>query len=919
MAINQEIITFGGGINARRRPFDIEINECSVGLNFDLDPQSFALRPRAPFEFIATAPNGERINGLAQQIGKDGTISTLVQAGAEVFRFDGVNFVKIGDVAPGSRLRGPISQNFTSGNIAIITDLAKLQPVMTWDGNTFAELKHNLSATKFFAKYMRVHNERAIYANIKTDDDDTPHVILGSKIGDPSDLSNEDRPSSAIGLDSPFFIPLPDLKPINGLENAFGKFLLSTRRGRLYLLSGNNAFDFVLEQLHFGSAVAGDEAMINIGNDIILGMDGRIDLLSGVINFGETEADDAGLWIEPLIRDVTGWTVAYDRRRQQVFCFPNNQPDPFVFHKSTFGTAGPNGERLSPWSKFNTASVISSGGDVSGQFGGGVGSAELGTSNPMGFGSTVVMELIHPLTGSTTLWFGDSDGNLFDFAGNNGRDADPIPEITMAFVGGLNEGLTTQVGFGNFIEQSGQSTTFTVSGKLIQNIGQVPSPASGNVSSFDFAPRVVQATATDENQVDTVSQANEYFVIAPSLANGQSLPQLYRTAVGAPGTNIETDTPSNPVISGDAAFIKNLSATQITSDGSAIMIRYSPDGEYLAFVHNDISNNDDPLIYKRTAVEAYDSNAITYGGLGLDGPSNAVAWNYSGDYISYTEPFATDNDVMGAYKRDKAGGTPDTFQVFPEFNATATNIAQSAGRSVAWSNPLGTTTGSGSMATAETQFAAFGHRPHGTVTAAPLQLYKCVLSGSGTATDEEDTVTVLTLQTATGGTSLPDVFPPATVGHGIIEVAFSPDARFLVAMNAKETATQTFGSSGTATDSDANSGQEIQLHVWERTATDDTIWSKVADAFIEQPRGEALINGAMEFSPDGRFFAVAKSSDNSTQTAPAIADRLLIYSHDGNGGFSALGIPADMLAATDKTIVRDISWTKPNDGVLRVR
>ena len=900
MAINQEIITFGGGINARRRPFDIEINECSIGQNFDLDPQSFALRPRAPFEFVATAPNGERINGLAQQIAKDGTVSTLVQAGSDVFKFDGVNFIKVGGVVPGSRLRGPISQNFTSGNIVIITDLAKLQPVMTWNGVTFAELKHNLSATKFYAKYMRMKNERAVYANIKTDDDDTPHVILGSKIGDPADLSNENRPSSALGLDSPFFIPLPDLKPINGLENAYGEFVLSTRRGRLYILSGDNAFDFRLDELHFGSAVAGDEAMINIGNDVMLGLDGRIDLLSGVLQFGDVQSDDAGLWIEPLIRDVTGWTVAYDRRRQQVFCFPNNQPDPFVFHKSTFGTAGPNGERLSPWSKFNTASTISSGGDVSGQFGGGIGTAELGTSNPMGFGSTVVMDLIDPLTGSTTLWFGDSDGNLFNFDGNNGRDADPIPQITMAFVGGLFEGLTSQYGFGSFVEQAGQNTTFAVSKKLIQNIGQVPSPASGSVSSFDFAPRVVHATATDENQVDTVSQANEYFVIAPSKPNSVGLPQLYRTAVGAPGTNIETDVDSNPVISGDSVFIEDLSATQITSDAAAVMIRYSPDGRYLAFVHNDISAGDDPLIWKRTAVETYDNNAITYGGSGLDGVSGAMAWNYSGEYVAYTEPFATDNDIMGAYKRDTFNGASDTFQVFPEFNATATNIAQSAGRSVAWSNPLATSSGTGTLATAEVQFAAFGYAPHGNVDQAPVQLYKCTLIGTGSATGEE-VVSELTLP----------ALPAAITGHGVIEVAFSPDARFLVAMNGKQSSTIDFSATG--------GNEEVTLHTFERSATDDTSWSLVADSFIENPRGESQIVGAMEFSPDGRFFAVAKSSDNAIQTSPQVADRLLIYSHDGNGFFSALGIPADMPEATDKTIVRDISWTKPNDGVLRVR
>ena len=54
------VLTFGGGINSRQRPADLNVAECVTGENFDLDSQLASYRNRRAFDLIATATNGER-------------------------------------------------------------------------------------------------------------------------------------------------------------------------------------------------------------------------------------------------------------------------------------------------------------------------------------------------------------------------------------------------------------------------------------------------------------------------------------------------------------------------------------------------------------------------------------------------------------------------------------------------------------------------------------------------------------------------------------------------------------------------------------------------------------------------------------------------------------------------------------------
>ena len=218
-------------------------------------------------------------------------------------------------------------------------------------------------------------------------------MLVGSALGDGEDLVFT-RPSSGASFADPWFLPMPDLRPINGLEAAFGEFLLSTERGRLWRLGGTSALDFFLAEFHVGSAVVGDEAIKNIGNDVVMGLAGRIESLKGTLNFGDVETDDLSRPISPLIENVTGWTIEYDRKLQKVFCFPNNQNVLWVLHKNVLNDPE---NQLSPWSKWVTTHTVD-------------------------FNPTAVMQLVNPLNNQDVVYFGDTSGNIYRLDGEGGQD-----------------------------------------------------------------------------------------------------------------------------------------------------------------------------------------------------------------------------------------------------------------------------------------------------------------------------------------------------------------------------------------------------------------------------------------------------------------------------------------------------------------
>lgn len=393
------VITFGGGLNTGQRSFDIDINECVEGENFDLDPQLLAMTKRSAIDLVATAPNVGEIRGWAQNIRQDGTITTLIQAGGNVYAWDHAStFTLVGTTPSNAKLRGHREQIFTLDNYVIITDLNLQDVVRTWDGFTLQTLAHNLTGT-FHARYCRVSNERAIYGNIKNSSFEGPHLIIGSERGDAANLTVNDRPGAVNVLTDPFFIPSPNLKPINGLEEAFGVFIISTKRGRLYEMTGSSAFDFDLVPLYDGSAVSGDEAIVNIGNDIALGLPGRIESLRGTEEFGDIEADDLSLQISNAFRNTSSWALAYDRNRRQLYCFPDNLSAVFVYNKRLVdrGLRSQSGAPISPWSKWTTGLSF-------------------------GMQPSCVMPLIHPTTFEELVYVGDNVGRIYQLYGSGASD-----------------------------------------------------------------------------------------------------------------------------------------------------------------------------------------------------------------------------------------------------------------------------------------------------------------------------------------------------------------------------------------------------------------------------------------------------------------------------------------------------------------
>lgn len=405
------ILTFGGGLNTRRRPHDIDINECTAGENFDLDPQQAAMTKRAAFDLVATAPNGQSIDGYAQLVKRDGTTTTLIQAGTTVYEWDhSSSFTSRGTVAAGTKLRGPREHNYTLDEFVIITDLSLTENVKKWDGTTFSDLAHNLTGT-FKAKYCRVHQERAFYGNVVNGSSNLPHVIVGSKLEDAENLSVSTRPANVTVLTDPFFVTTLDLRPINALEQAFGTLVISTKRGRIFRLAGSNALDFEVQEFFPGAAVNGDEAVVNIGNDLALGLPARIEALSGVLQYGDVESDDLTLPIANLIETVTEWTLAYDRRRKLLYAFPEDRGMVFVLHKKFLDSQSP----VSPWSKWTTGH----------------------TSN---FQPTCVIPITDPVSGLDRMYFGDSLGRIFRFDGS-GADDGGTTNINTSRTSGLIRGL----------------------------------------------------------------------------------------------------------------------------------------------------------------------------------------------------------------------------------------------------------------------------------------------------------------------------------------------------------------------------------------------------------------------------------------------------------------------------------------------
>lgn len=406
------LIKFGGGLHTRAAEDDIGEREAADGNNFLLDLENRELRARGPFDLVATAPNSAAIRGGGSFLLSDGTAAAFFQAGDTVYAFDGADFQAspvLDTVSTSARLRAHWrSHAWTLGDKCIITDLALVEVVKEWDGSSVIVDPTFLSGASanfgtFHAKYCDVSNERAVFAHVKDASATTRHMIVGSERGSFERISVSDRPSSDLGADDPFFLLAPDLRPINGLVQAFGTTVFSTEQGQLFNLTGVDAQDFAIEDFYAGSAAAGQEALAYIGNDVIYGRKGRIESLRDTDRFGDSEADDITRQIADTVKEYVGWTIVYNSRLNRVYCFPTSQSEVWVFDTVMLG-----GD-VSPWMRWVT-------------------------SHSLAFQPTFVQSMLDPADGLEYVFMGDSSGNIYRLEGTGTGGDGGTNNISTEFV-----------------------------------------------------------------------------------------------------------------------------------------------------------------------------------------------------------------------------------------------------------------------------------------------------------------------------------------------------------------------------------------------------------------------------------------------------------------------------------------------------
>lgn len=394
------VIKFGGGLHTRASEDEIDPREAADGHNFLLDAENRELRNRPPFDLIGTVPNGAEIRGGATLLKSDGTVSVLVQAGASVYEWDGdTGFSLKGTVNANAKLRGHWrSHNWSLDDKVLITDLSLLEVVKEWDGTTFADVSFvngsdsDSAFGAFYAKYLNISDERALFSHIRDGGGTFPHMMVGSERSDYQTISVADRPVSSLSEADPFFLLTPDLRPINGHVEAFGTTVLSTEKGRLFNLSGGSAKDFAFEEFYAGSAASGDESLAYIGNDVIYGRQGRVESLTDTDKFGDSEANDLTTNVADQVQDFTGWTNVYNSRLNRVYLFPEAESEVWVVNTAM------RGGQVSPWMRWVT-------------------------DHPMAFRPTFVMSMLDPDDGLEYVFMGDAAGNFYRMEGS-GSDGD---------------------------------------------------------------------------------------------------------------------------------------------------------------------------------------------------------------------------------------------------------------------------------------------------------------------------------------------------------------------------------------------------------------------------------------------------------------------------------------------------------------
>lgn len=424
-------IKFGGGLHTRATADDIDAREAAGGSNFLLDLDNRDLRNRKPFDLVGTAPNAAEIRGGGSLLKSDGTVTTLFQAGNTVYQWDGqTTFTSRGTVNSTAKLRGHWRSHTSNLNdVLLLTDLSLVEVVKSWNGTALSNVafvyKNGTGFGTFYAKYLAFADERAIYANVKDPGATSRHMIVGSERSDHATISVTDRPISSLSEADPFFLLMPDLKPINGMENAFGTTILSTEKGRLFRLTGASAKDFAFKEFFAGSAAAGDEAVAYIGNDVIYGRQGRIESVNDTDTFGNSEVDDLTANIADVVGGYTGWRIVFNSRNSRAYLFPTGQSEVWVLNTAMrsphstravlgneFNTSG-QPKTISPWMRWRT-------------------------NHTMALQPTFAMSMLDPADGLEYVFMGDANGNIYRMegsgaAGDGGNSTIDLEWLTRIF------------------------------------------------------------------------------------------------------------------------------------------------------------------------------------------------------------------------------------------------------------------------------------------------------------------------------------------------------------------------------------------------------------------------------------------------------------------------------------------------------
>lgn len=405
------VIKFGGGINTVASEEDLQDRESAAGgQNYRIDLQNRELRPRLPFDLLDTTPDEEEIRGMINLIKSDGTSQILVQtAGGNIYEFGGTAFNSspiVTGLSATAKLRGRIEHNWNTEDKVLITDLQLQENLKEWDGTNsgFVDVSHNLIGN-LKAKYCFVADERAWFGNVNSNGTHTPHAVLASEIDDYTSLATS-KPVSSKSESDPFWLLMPDLRAINGMVEAYGKRVFSTKDGQIHTLGGFSAKDFFINSFYPRSGALGDESLAYIGNDIVYGRRGRIESVSATDKFGDVEADDLSRWIKNEIATYNEWVTVYNSRTQSVFFFPVGESQVWEFNKTVYGT------NISPWVVHRT-------------------------QHAMGFNPTCVMNMIDPISGLEYIYMGDSSGNLYRLEGTAGGGDGGTENISTKFISRL--------------------------------------------------------------------------------------------------------------------------------------------------------------------------------------------------------------------------------------------------------------------------------------------------------------------------------------------------------------------------------------------------------------------------------------------------------------------------------------------------